>query len=108
MMANWSTLFSRFSRKMQQAVERPMVAAAVDYTVTGGASAHTRLLGATYAELEFMAKAILSDIERGVTEGAPSCGDCANRLKRVRAALAVLEPAAASPITPPADPRMLH
>lgn len=104
----WKDQFTRLGRKLQGTLGRPMVAVAIDYDA-GNPAAHTRLMGATYGELEFAAKAILSDISRNMREGDHDpCPCCADRMKRVEAAMALLEPGASAPITDPTPRGRLH
>lgn len=101
----WQSMFTRMARKMQASIDRPMIAATLDYG--DSVQVHTRTLCTNPGEAEFMAKAILSDIERTISNPA-ACRCCADRLIRVRAALAILEPGATEPLTPPIDRAALH
>lgn len=82
--------FDRLMNKAHRLIGAPVVAVAVMHDAGGGALARTAVAGATFAEVELAALALLRNAENQMGADFHDCADCRARMDRLQRAIAAL------------------
>jgi hypothetical protein len=91
---SFSEHIGRRTRKLSRVTGAPIVTLGLEAHPAGGAYALYAIAGARLGEIELMILSLLRGLENDLLENAgQGCEDCAQRLERISAAAAAIQPA---------------